>query len=84
VGHLTTNRGDDVNIKVNGDARQVDDGCTVAMLLMVLGVSDDRVAVERNLDIIAKERFADTALADGDTVEIIQFVGGGSAAPMGA
>jgi sulfur carrier protein len=39
------------------------------------------VAVERNLDIVARERFGDTPLAEGDRIEIIQFVGGGAGRP---
>lgn len=68
---------DVVDIVVNGQPRQVATGCTVAALLRELNIRLERVAVERNLDIIARERFADTALAPGDKVEIIQFVGGG-------
>jgi len=63
---------------VNGESREVPEGTTVAALLALLGVEPVRVAVERNLDILAKDRFATTPLSAGDKIEIIQFVGGGS------
>ena len=67
-----------VQIVVNGESREVPEGATVAALLESLNIAPVRVAVERNLDIIAKEHFGDTVLAAGDKVEIIQFVGGGA------
>jgi thiamine biosynthesis protein ThiS len=66
-----------VEIVVNGTPRAAADGSTVATLLEELAIRPERVAVERNLDIVAKERFGDTLLAEGDRIEIIQFVGGG-------
>jgi thiamine biosynthesis protein ThiS len=67
-----------VEITVNGNARRADSGATVASLLTELGIAPERVAVERNLDIVARERFPDTPLTEGDRIEIIQFVGGGT------
>lgn len=67
-----------MEITVNGAARDAGAGATVASLLTELGIAPERVAVERNLDIVARERFSDTPLAEGDRIEIIQFVGGGS------
>lgn len=67
-----------MQIVVNGTPRAAPPGSTVASLLKELAISPERVAVERNLDIVARERFAETALAEGDRIEIIQFVGGGA------
>ena len=67
-----------MEIVVNGTPRAAAPGSTVASLLRELAIEPERVAVERNLDIVAKERFAETALAEGDRIEIIQFVGGGA------
>jgi thiamine biosynthesis protein ThiS len=67
-----------VEITVNGSTRRADSGATVASLLTELGIAPERVAVERNLDIVARERFPDTPLTEGDRIEIIQFVGGGT------
>ncbi len=67
-----------VQIVVNGEPREVPEGTTVAALLKILGIEPVRVAVERNLDILAKEQFEATALAADDKIEVIQFVGGGA------
>ena len=64
-------------VTVNGQKREVAAGTTVAALLESLQMDCDRVAVERNGAIVAKNRFAETALAEEDTLEIVQFVGGG-------
>lgn len=64
-------------INVNGEQREVQDGLTVTALLEELGIQKEKVAVELNLNIVAKGRFPDTLLKDGDRVEIVSFVGGG-------
>jgi thiamine biosynthesis protein ThiS len=66
-----------VIIKVNGDAKEVPDGLTVAALLQHLGMSDGRVAIERNLDILPRARWGDTQVQLNDSFEIVHFVGGG-------
>jgi sulfur carrier protein len=50
---------------------------TVARLLSERGLAIDRVAVEINRTIVAKQDYARRELADGDVVEIVSFVGGG-------
>jgi sulfur carrier protein len=64
-------------ITVNGKATDVKDGCTIGQLLEQLEIKRDRVAVEVNLDIVPKASHDSHALAAGDVVEIVQFVGGG-------
>jgi len=66
-----------IAITVNGEERRVDAGTTVLSLLEALALNAARVAVERNREIVARSRFASAALADGDRLEIVQFVGGG-------
>ena len=66
-----------VRIEVNGEARDVDTGTTVAALLRELGVDDGPVAVERNEAIVPRAEHATTSLAEGDRVEVVRFVGGG-------
>ena len=66
-----------MEVTVNGEARRLDDGATVAGLLTGLGLADRKVAVERNRAIVPRSLFADTPLAPGDAVEIVTFVGGG-------
>jgi thiamine biosynthesis protein ThiS len=62
---------------VNGERKDLPDGLTVAELLEHLGVRADRVAVERNGAVVKRARHADEALAPGDVLEIVTFVGGG-------
>lgn len=66
-----------MQIVVNGAQREVPPGATVAVLLGVIGLGDRRVAVEVNEHVVPKARHHDTALAPGDRVEIVTFVGGG-------
>ena len=62
---------------INGEAREVAPGLTLAALLEQLGMKADRVAVELNREIAARERWSATTLAEGDRLEIVHFVGGG-------
>lgn len=64
-------------ITINGNAIQLTAPCTVETLLVKQGYSLQRIAVERNGDILSKNRYADTIVQDGDTYEIVSFVGGG-------
>lgn len=66
-----------MKLQVNGDARELPDGATVGDLLVDLGLAGVLVAVERNQDIVPRARHAATALAEGDVIEIVHFVGGG-------
>ena len=68
----------DIEIVVNGEVRLVPEGSSVADLLHLLGLADrSRLAVERNHEVVPRGRQAATALAAGDRVEIVTFVGGG-------
>ena len=62
---------------INGREREIPDGSTLSALLNQLGVTKDRVAVERNGDIVPKADYDRAFLAEGDTLEVVQFVGGG-------
>lgn len=66
-----------VNIFVNGEARAVDDGCTIAALLAQLGLAGQRLAVEVNEEIVPRSTHAQHVLAAGDRVEIVHAIGGG-------
>lgn len=66
-----------MNVKINGEDRQVDDGLTLTALLESLQIRPGRVVVERNRDIVPRDSYATTAIADGDVLEIVHFVGGG-------
>jgi thiamine biosynthesis protein ThiS len=66
-----------VYVTVNSEARDVADGTGVADLIAALGLTPDRVAVEINGRILRRKAWPDTALRDGDRIEIVHFVGGG-------
>ena len=66
-----------MDISVNGKAQQLEPETTVAQLLETLDLDPARVAVERNLGIVPKAMFDNTTLTAGDSLEIVQFVGGG-------
>lgn len=66
-----------VEILVNGEARQVPESSTVADLIATLGLSAQHVAVERNRQIVPRATHGQTTLAAGDQLEIVTFVGGG-------
>ncbi|MBL8381629.1 MAG: sulfur carrier protein ThiS [Burkholderiales bacterium] len=66
-----------MRISVNGHSHELDGGTTVAALLARLDMAGKRVAVERNGEIVPKGRHAETALAEGDVLEIVVAVGGG-------
>jgi thiamine biosynthesis protein ThiS len=66
-----------MNLTVNGETRAFSDVADVAALVSALGLDTRKVAVERNLEIVPRSAYAKTSLADGDRIEIVQFVGGG-------
>ena len=66
-----------MTLTVNGETREVPDGLTVRGLVEHLGLTDGPVAVERNREVVPRARHVDTALAAGDALEIVHFVGGG-------
>lgn len=68
---------DTVSITVNGDHRRVTAGMTIAELAAELGLVAEKVAVERNMEIVARSTLADVKVEDGDDFEIVTFVGGG-------
>ena len=67
----------ELRLCVNGEERAVPAPMTVAQLLAHLGLEARQVAVERNRAIVRRDDHARTALADGDRLEIVTFVGGG-------
>jgi thiamine biosynthesis protein ThiS len=65
------------SIVVNGASRAAKPGATVIDLLRELGLDSGRVAIERNLEILPRPKWTETAVEAGDRYEIVQFVGGG-------
>ena len=70
--------GCDIQIHVNGQVRPWRGGATVADLLQELDIKTERVAVELNLEILDRAVFGERVLKDGDRLEILGFIGGGS------
>jgi sulfur carrier protein len=66
-----------MQLQINGEEREFPDSLTVAALVAELGMKQDRVAVELNLEIVPRANWEATALKDGDRLEIVHFVGGG-------
>jgi thiazole synthase len=67
-----------ISITVNGEPRRIIPGASIAALVAELDLDPKAVAVERNLEIVPKSAYAEIVLADGDKLEIVHFVGGGS------
>jgi thiamine biosynthesis protein ThiS len=66
-----------LTLTLNGEPRTLDGPATVAALLSVLGLDRRKVAVERNEAIVPRSLYEETALANGDSLEIVHFIGGG-------
>jgi sulfur carrier protein len=66
-----------MQITLNGNTREVEDGTTLAALVAQLALKTDRIAAERNLALVPRAQYAATVLSEGDKLEIVTFVGGG-------
>ena len=67
-----------MTLEINGESKDFPDGATLAALIEQLGSKPDRVAVELNLEIVPRDKWKETVLRNGDRLEIVHFVGGGS------
>lgn len=66
-------------VTINGEARTLAGVSSLQALLGELGIDQSKVAVERNLEIVPKSTYESVQLTDGDKLEIVHFIGGGSA-----
>jgi thiazole synthase len=66
-----------ITITVNGEHRRVAGGISLADLANELGLVPEKVAVERNLEVVPRSTLAQVIVEDGDAIEIVHFVGGG-------
>ena len=66
-----------ITITVNGEHKRVAAGMSIADLANELGLVPEKVAVERNLEVVPRSTIAQVCLEDGDELEIVHFVGGG-------
>lgn len=69
-----------MNITLNGEEKNVPEGLTVEGLLRFLQIQPERVAVEVNQNVVRKQAYGTTSVRGGDSVEVVSFMGGGSAA----
>jgi thiamine biosynthesis protein ThiS len=66
-----------MRLLINGEERSFSGVGDVAGLVAALGLNPKKVAVERNLEIVPRSLYGSTRIADGDRIEIVNFVGGG-------
>ncbi len=66
-----------MKLTVNGEMREVEPPMTVLGLVESFGLQPRKIAVERNLEIVPRSAYGEVALAEGDRIEIVNFVGGG-------
>lgn len=64
-------------VTVNGEPRRIPGPATLLDLLAHLGLDARAVVVEQNREIVRRPRLGETAVADGDAIELVHFVGGG-------
>ena len=67
----------ELSVTINGEDRRVPGPTTLLDLLGHLGLDPRSVVVELNREIVRRPRLAETRVADGDTIELVHFVGGG-------
>ena len=63
-------------IYVNGEERQTD-ATSISQLVSELGIEGRMIAVEHNLEVVPKSAYAQTAMSEGDRIEIVHMIGGG-------
>lgn len=66
-----------LRVTINGEERQLAAPLSVEGLLDQLGLERGKIAVERNLEIVPRSLYGEINVADGDRIEIVQFIGGG-------
>jgi sulfur carrier protein len=66
-----------MNVTINGERREIPEGMSITALLDHLNMTRERVALERNLEILPRAQWNSTQVREGDAFEIVHFVGGG-------
>jgi sulfur carrier protein len=67
----------EIVININGERKGIVEGLSIAQLLEELNIRPGRVVIELNRDIVSREAYGSAILKEGDTLEIVHFVGGG-------
>ncbi len=66
-----------MEITLNGEKFALETGSNIVNLIDKLDLDVDKLAIERNLEIVPKSKFAMTIIEEGDKLEIVHFIGGG-------
>lgn len=66
-----------MQIRLNGEAKEFEEGTTLLELVERLSLAPERLAIELNCDVIRRDEWPRVKLSEGDRVEIVHFVGGG-------
>ncbi len=66
-----------MQIRLNGETRQVAEAVTLAQLVAELGLQGSRYAIEVNEELVPRSKHPDYVLSEGDRVEVVQAIGGG-------
>lgn len=66
-----------MNIKVNGEHREFSEGTTLQQMIQSLGLESKVMAAAVNMEIVKQDAWDKAVLNDGDTIELLDFVGGG-------
>lgn len=66
-----------IHIEVNGQSKEMAPNSTISDLLDEMALTERRVAVEHNLEIVPRSQHSETALNQGDQIEIVHAIGGG-------
>ena len=69
-------------MKVNGEQIALTEATTLEKFLESQGYNIQRIAVERNDEIVPRESFSELMLDDNDTIEVVHFMGGGGVPPL--
>jgi sulfur carrier protein len=77
VSHASQDAPSSLSIRVNGEARTVQAGSSIAELVVLLGLGGRKLAVAVNRDVVPRAQHAFHRLREGDRVEILEAVGGG-------
>ncbi len=67
-----------MRVQINGEAREVSEALNLSELVSELSLAPERVAIELNKQVVRRNQWPETILADGDRIEIVRFVGGGN------
>ena len=67
-----------MQVKLNGEAKEVREGTTLLGLVEELSLAPERLAVELNSEVVRRADWPSVVLSEGDRVEVVHFVGGGA------